>query len=1172
VKGVRLVRGRLSVVVPCYLVEAYLDECIDSLRNQDYADVEIIVVDDGSPDGVADIARRHAAEDPRVRLVQRPNGGLSAARNTGVEHARGEFLTFVDSDDVVTANGFALAINALHESGSDFTVSSYKRLRLDGTVTRPGRWIRQAHSRRRLAVTLEDFPDVMVNAVAWSKTYRRTFWDQAGLEFPVGMVYEDQPTSMAAFARARSFDVLRSASVLWRVRGDRSSLSQATATTKNLESHLEAVHTSLVALRENGHPRALEVRALQLLTNNLWSFVRHAATADDEYWALLRRHVIELLDVVPHEEYVAWVAAQDKVLHRLIADDRRDDVRTALNGNAHKPVRWPSHVRDGKIRLDLPFADTVDPDLSVLSDDQLRINHRIVATRWTDEGTLELDGWSYLEYVDLADNPSTTTIWLESGGGNRVEATLAPRVDPEIDATSSHWYADYRPAGWTATIDTTKLPAGGSWNLMLRVSAAGVVREEPLTRSSAYARLSGPLTARALPGGAVATLKRRPAGLVLDVRQAGAFATAVETVANTTHVHFQTEQTDATPTSVAIMRVGDPTILTSATPTADTDGRWEVALDLSGLPAALEDPSPAPEALPEPPLRFEVALSSGRSLSLLAPPSAPTTPAETVSGRAVTACPATALLEICDWTPVAAGISLGDTQVTLQVTTGSGPAPQAATMMSANLSVPGTLESLGEGRWSVTFPLTMNRFGYDGLAMRSGRYTFVLTDSADVARPVLASAALAETLPQTTLLARHRARLTGTTEPGQPLVLALAAPLTDHERGPRNQQRLRDLSRREQADIPAVFFRSLYGEVANCNSRGVHDELRRRGADLTLYWSLADWSVPVPDGGVGIIEGSSEWHRIIAGARYHMVNVHQLDWFEKPAGQVMIQTMHGYPYKIMGHDWWAKRGFPDAQVASFDERARQWDYFVSPASYATPLLRNAFLAPADATPEILEIGYPRNDVLVSAGADGIRRRTRDSLGITAEKKVVLYAPTFRDYLSSNDMAAARVDFLDVDEAAAALGPDFVILVRGHAFNARMAGGRLESTAQIIDVTDHPEINDLILASDVAVLDYSSLRFDYALTGKPMIFLVPDLEKYDYFRGGVIPYEPTAPGPLVTSTDEVTALLQDLPGLVESYADVRARFVKEYADLDDGHASARLVDAVFVVRGDAPAAD
>jgi len=166
-------------------------------------------------------------------------------------------------------------------------------------------------------------------------------------------------------------------------------------------------------------------------------------------------------------------------------------------------------------------------------------------------------------------------------------------------------------------------------------------------------------------------------------------------------------------------------------------------------------------------------------------------------------------------------------------------------------------------------------------------------------------------------------------------------------------------------------------------------------------------------------------------------------------------------------------------------------------------------------------------------------------------------------MSLDDLSAKRVDFLDVERASEMLGDGFVLLVRGHAFNAR-SQTRLFSD-HVIDVTDHPDINDLILASDVAVLDYSSLRFDYGITEKPAIFLVPDLERYDAARGGVIDYLPTAPVPRVTTTAEVVGLLQDLDGLRATCAPLIKQFRRDYVDLDDGHASARLVDAVFVPR-------
>ena len=120
----------------------------------------------------------------------------------------------------------------------------------------------------------------------------------------------------------------------------------------------------------------------------------------------------------------------------------------------------------------------------------------------------------------------------------------------------------------------------------------------------------------------------------------------------------------------------------------------------------------------------------------------------------------------------------------------------------------------------------------------------------------------------------------------------------------------------------------------------------------------------------------------------------------------------------------------------------------------------------------------------------------------------------------------------------------------------------------IDVTDYPEVSDLYLAADAAIVDYSSLRFDFGVTGKPMIFHVPDLKRYQDTRGWLFDFEPTAPGPLVDTTDEVVERLRDLDGVRREYAAAYERFRADYLDLEDGRAGERFVDAVIAPRGDA----
>src|SRR3954447_16249370 len=129
---------RVSVVVPIYNVEDYLAECLESLAAQTFEDLEVIMVDDGSTDGSAAIAESFAARDPRFKLVRRVNGGLSAARNTGIEAATGEFLAFVDSDDLVAPDAYEKLVGTLDKTGSDFASGNAHRLYPNGRTRQVG--------------------------------------------------------------------------------------------------------------------------------------------------------------------------------------------------------------------------------------------------------------------------------------------------------------------------------------------------------------------------------------------------------------------------------------------------------------------------------------------------------------------------------------------------------------------------------------------------------------------------------------------------------------------------------------------------------------------------------------------------------------------------------------------------------------------------------------------------------------------------------------------------------------------------------------------------------------------------------------------------------------------------------------------------------------------------
>jgi CDP-glycerol glycerophosphotransferase (TagB/SpsB family) len=435
----------------------------------------------------------------------------------------------------------------------------------------------------------------------------------------------------------------------------------------------------------------------------------------------------------------------------------------------------------------------------------------------------------------------------------------------------------------------------------------------------------------------------------------------------------------------------------------------------------------------------------------------------------------------------------------------------------------------------------------------SGRYTLQHPDG------VRTAAGLRDALPVEAVGRWHRLRVlrNGSGSPA----LHLGPPIRDDEIGAYGQEQLR----RAYADTrgptrpDTFYFDSYAGRSATDSPLAIFTELIARRPGIRALWGVQDHGQWVPDGARPVLLRSREWYDALASARVLVTNTELEEWYVRRPDQLVLQTFHGYPSKAMGELQWRARQLPPSRVRTMRARSvNTWDLILTP----TPEMTRHYREQYGYTGPAHEHGYPRDDALTGGDADGIRQATRARLGIRDDQTAILYAPTWRDHLATRPRGAALSDHLDVALAADLLGDGHVLLLRGHRFHTvRPTDASAGRSARVVDVTGHPEINDLVLASDLAVLDYSSLRFDYALTGKPMVFLVPDLESYSgALRGFLFPFEESAPGPFVATTAEVVEQLLD-PTLRDRYLDQIAAFNARYNPWQDGNTAARVVDAL-----------
>jgi len=455
---------------------------------------------------------------------------------------------------------------------------------------------------------------------------------------------------------------------------------------------------------------------------------------------------------------------------------------------------------------------------------------------------------------------------------------------------------------------------------------------------------------------------------------------------------------------------------------------------------------------------------------------------------------------------------------------GDGAKPAGAVLAGPRARVSARITGGGK-TWKASFPLRVSRWGGAELPLPSGPYDLEI-----------AGVDLSGLEAESRLLPGLHVAYRGSR-------VEIAPPIDPVHASSQGQSALEEqYVAQDGGDENAIFFESFYGQSAGCNPRALDRELARRAPNATRYWSVVDLSVPVPEGAVAVVEGSPEWWRARGAARLLIVN----DWlrrrFSRKAGQKVLQTWHGTPLKRLALH---RPGFDPRRMAAVVKESRRWDVLLAQNLYAERILKKAY---AFFGKPIWTDGYPRNDMLVTG--DGAE--TRRALGIGAEERVLLYAPTWRDD------RAEIVDF--VDPQLLAEQTDAVVLVRGHS--RTLQPGRDHAGARVIDVTGYPETARLLQVADALITDYSSVMFDYSVTGKPMFFLVPDLEHYrGQLRGFYFDLARRAPGPLVASQDElVTALLdQSVPG---RFAPRYAAWRRQFNGQDDGHAAERVVSRLL----------
>ncbi|MEV0742083.1 CDP-glycerol glycerophosphotransferase family protein [Streptomyces sp. NPDC050549] len=360
----------------------------------------------------------------------------------------------------------------------------------------------------------------------------------------------------------------------------------------------------------------------------------------------------------------------------------------------------------------------------------------------------------------------------------------------------------------------------------------------------------------------------------------------------------------------------------------------------------------------------------------------------------------------------------------------------------------------------------------------------------------------------------------------------------------------RDL--RRPLDPNLAVYCAYWGRGYACSPAAIHAKAAELAPHIRSVFLVEPDAVnAVPKGVEHAVIGSRKYWEVLARAKYLVNNANFAEGVVKRRGSVHVQTQHGTPLKKMGVD---QSTYPvvAAATGSFAKllgRVDRWDYNISSNRHSTQMWERAF----PGSYEALEYGYPRNDVYYTATADDVARIRRE-LGVPEGKTAVLYAPTHRDYRAGFDTG------LDLEAFCAAAGEDVVVLLRAHYFYDQ---GRARSSGRIIDVTGHRSSEDVCLAADALVTDYSSIMFDYANLDRPIVVYADDWEVYRETRGVYFDLMEAPPGPVTRTPEELAQVFRERSYANRASTALRAEFRSRFCEFDDGLAAERVVRRVFL---------
>ncbi|WP_193081470.1 bifunctional glycosyltransferase/CDP-glycerol:glycerophosphate glycerophosphotransferase [Brevibacterium aurantiacum] len=1054
----------LTVIVPAFNASDFIDRCLKSILSQSGVSLEVIVVDDGSTDDTVEKAKQHCHGAQPVTVLTGPNEGPARARNRGVDAARGKYITFADADDEVLANAYLTLVDSLERTGSDIATGAYVRVGSAGR-SRP-KLTARVHARQRLAVRLDDMPELLEEPVLWNKVYRRDFWNRHVGEMWGFSNYEDQEPVYRALVGAAAIDVLTNDVYAWRLADGRDTRSKRKAELSDLQSKLEVID----ALRDtlNHAPDHVVEQAYAIwMGTDLAMHAEYLDTANKRFRKTLCESAKSLRKSMPKG---AWklMPAQERLYMWVVASGDLDDIEEVLGTRMEETRSVPLELVDDTWVVAPTFLARLKTDVPQRLLKAQAVDFRPVVivrnARWIGEQQIELQGCAYIPGVD----PGRTTFRTQGvmDGATVLDCLVEPRNDNRVDLDVGDPWRTYEAGGFTVRVD---------------VSGLGDISPRGIDLIGSFEMQGMHLQAPAVSTAVVGMIAPSP------IRDSGRLTVVAD---DRSELSIRPVAMPAEPVVVKNVDFRGRDVTVTLDRSANVRG---LSVHTAGNKVELEanGPSIFSATLPELPDRFRT--HGERQWKLLA---------KTNEGNDVDVyhasvdylLPGTSCVRLSAnpegkvWLAqrfrrVSVTGATNDRDRLLIIGRIDPPEKLKVVIKSSEQTIEPVESALhADGSFTAVYDLTTTGAEGGKVAALAGGYHLKYGETTDQADSWARAAGKLAIRPVDCFTEWNTLRVEGRSS-GAVSVTA-SPPWSAQERTKYGRFRLRERSWGPLTD--GIVFESYNGKSANDNPRALFDAISAVRSDIPLYWSVRDRQVDVPTGGIPVVEGTAQWHRALATSRLWVNNNNFPHFIKKSNNQFYLQTWHGTPIKKLHGDI-ARRKVPLSYRRIMEKESREWDLLLAQSELAAERLSSGLIYQG----AIIIGEYPRNLKIV----DGINRQAeiRERLGIPRDAFVILYAPTWRE----RHKGGTRFSWKDeINPMHITKDENAWVLMRMH-HNVKMEATEAE---RIVDVSACPHIEELMAISDLLLSDYSSISYDYDLLERAVVNASADPAQYIEERG------------------------------------------------------------------------